>query len=139
MEIFNDSGVLCMFNSFAGPRNIRFDFYNAVTGLKLTRKEWCRSKALKILQLQRALLLLGGPDVKWNPKIHDDNPARFYEPLPNGPQKGKTTDKAAFKRYKHRYYKAVGWDEDGIPTSEILSKLGLRDVDKTLEEMRQSS
>jgi aldehyde:ferredoxin oxidoreductase len=139
MEIFNDSAVLCMFNSFAGPSNARFNFYNAVTGLELTRKEWCRNNALKILQLQRALLLLGGPDVKWNPKIHDDNPARFYEPLPSGPQKGKTTDKAAFERYKRRYYKAVGWDENGIPTSEILSKLGLRDVDKTIEKIRQSS
>jgi aldehyde:ferredoxin oxidoreductase len=137
MEIFNDSGVYCNFNIFGMPRNIRFDFYKAVTGLELTREEWCNTKALKILQLQRALLLLGGPDLKWNPKLHDDNPLRFYEPLPSGPYKGKTVDKAKFEEEKRRYYEAVGWDENGIPQSETLVKLGLRDVDRALEKLRR--
>ena len=136
MEIFNDSGVYCNFNIFGMPRNLRFDFYNAVTGLELTREEWCNTKALKILQLQRAMLLLGGPDLKWNPKIHDDNPLRFYEPLPSGPYKGKSVDKARFEEEKRRYYEAVGWDENGIPQSETLVKLGLKDVDRALEKLR---
>ena len=136
MEIFNDSGVYCNFNSFAVSRNVRFEFYEAVTGLELTRKEWCFTKALKVLQLQRAMLLLGGPDLKWDPKIHDDNPPRFYKPLPSGPYKGKTADKAAVEEYKKRYYEAVGWGKNGIPTSRILRGLGLRDVDKALEKVR---
>jgi len=136
MEIFNDSGVYCNFNTFGIPRNIRFNFYKAVTGLELTRKEWCSTKALRVLQLQRAMLLLGGPDLKWNPKIHDDNPPRFYKPLPSGPYKGKTVNKARFENYKKRYYKAVGWDENGIPESETLRKLGLHDVDKAMEKLR---
>jgi aldehyde:ferredoxin oxidoreductase len=136
MEIFNDSGVYCNFNSFTVSRNTRFKFYKAVTGITLTRKEWCSEKALRILQLQRAMLLLGGPDLKWNPKIHDDNPPRFYEPIPSGPYKGKTTDKTAVKKYKNRYYKAVGWDKNGIPTSKILKKLGLTDVEKILKKMQ---
>jgi aldehyde:ferredoxin oxidoreductase len=136
MEIFNDSGVYCNFNSFGLPRNLRFNFYTAVTGLKLTREEWCRTKAIKTLQLQRTMLLLGGPDQKWTPKIHDTNPPRFYEPLPTGPYKGKTTDKTAVEQYKKRYYKAAGWDRNGIPTSETLKKLGLTDADKALEKLR---
>ena len=136
MEIFNDSGVYCNFNSFAVSRNVRFEFYEAVTGLELTRKDWCFTKALKVLQLQRAMLLLGGPDLKWDPKVHDDNPPRFYEPLPSGPYKGKVTDKAAVEEYKKRYYEAVGWDKNGIPTGKILRELGLRDVDKALEKVR---
>jgi aldehyde:ferredoxin oxidoreductase len=136
MGIFNDSGVFCNFNSFGVPRRTRFDFYKAITGLTLTRKEWCFTKALRILQLQRTMLLLGGPDIKWNPKIHDDNPPRFYEPLPTGPYKGKTTDRAAVERYKKRYYKAVGWDRNGVPTAKILRKLGLRDVEKALQRLR---
>jgi len=136
MEIFNDSGVYCNFNTFGIPRNIRFNFYKAVTGLELTRKEWCSTKALRVLQLQRAMLLLGGPDLKWNPKIHDDNPPRFYKPLPSGPYKGKTVNKARFENYKKRYYEAVGWDENGIPESETLRKLGLHDVDKAMEKLR---
>jgi len=136
MEIFNDSGVYCNFNSFGIPRNVRFDFYNATTGLKLTRKEWVSTKALKVLQLQRAMLLFGGPDQKWNPKIHDSNPPRFYDPLPSGPYKGKTADEGRVEKYKKRYYKAVGWDKNGIPRSEILRKLGLEDVDRALEKIR---
>jgi len=134
--IFDDSAVYCNFNVFGMPRNIRFDFYAAVTGLKLTRKTWFREKALRILQLQRAMLLLGGPDVKWNPKVHDDNPPRFYEPLPSGPYKGKATDKTAVEEYKAKYYKAVGWDKNGIPTSATLRKLRLRDVDRVLQKLR---
>jgi len=137
MEIFNDSGVYCNFNSFGLPRNLKFDFYKAVTGVELTREEWCDTKALRILQLQRALLLLGGPDLKWNPKVHDDNPPRFYEPLPSGPHKGKTTNRKEFESYKKRYYAAAGWDENGIPTSDVLRKLDLQDVDRTLERIRK--
>jgi len=135
--IFNDSAVYCNFNIFGLPRKVKFDFYKAVTGVELTQEEWCKTKALRILQLQRAMLLLGGPDLKWNPKIHDDNPQRFYEPLPTGPYKGKTVNKAKFEEDKIRYYEAVCWDENGIPKSEILRKLGLKDVDKALEKLRR--
>ncbi|MCD6432150.1 hypothetical protein J7L33_05580, partial [Candidatus Bathyarchaeota archaeon] len=54
-------------------RDIKFEFYRAVTGVNLTEEEWVNTKALRILQLQRAMLLLGGPDLRWNPKIYDDN------------------------------------------------------------------
>ncbi len=135
-EIFNDSGVYCNFDSFGVPRNVKFSFYKAVTGIELTSKEWFKTKALRILQLQRAMLLLGGPDLTWKPKIHDANPPRFYEPLPSGPYKGKTTDKVAVEEYKKRYYRAVGWDENGTPKKGILKKLGLQNVDKVLEKIR---
>jgi len=133
---FNDSAVYCYFNIFGIPRNLKFEFYKAVTGLELTQEEWVNTKALRILQLQRAMLLLGGPNLRWNPKIHDENPARFYEPLPSGPYTGKTVDRAKFKEDKRQYYEAVGWDENGIPKSEVLEKLGLKDVDKALEKTR---
>jgi aldehyde:ferredoxin oxidoreductase len=133
--IFHDSAVYCYFNIFGIPRKLKFEFYKAVTALELTQEEWCNTKALRILQLQRAMLLLGGPDLKWNPKIHDTNPPRFYEPLPSGPYKGKTVDKAKVEEDKRRYYKAVGWDKNGVPKSEILRKLGLKDVDRALEKL----
>ena len=136
MEIFNDSGVYCNFNGFGIPRKLKFEFYAAVTGIRLSRKEWCFRKALRILHMQRAMLLIGGPDLKWKPRIDDDNPPRFYEPLPSGPYKGRTTDKAAFEKYKRRYYRAVGWDNNGIPNTETLRKLALEDVDKALERIR---
>jgi aldehyde:ferredoxin oxidoreductase len=82
------------------------------------------------------MLLLGGPDLKWKPKIDDANPPRFYEPLPCGPYKGKTTDEAKVEEEKRRYYKAVGWDKNGIPKTETLRMLGLEGVDKFLEKLR---
>jgi aldehyde:ferredoxin oxidoreductase len=74
--------------------------------------------------------------LKWKPERHDDNPPRFYQPLSTGPYKGKTTNKKAVEEYKHRYYKAIGWDKNGVPTSKILNNLGLKDADKALARMR---
>jgi aldehyde:ferredoxin oxidoreductase len=137
-EAFNDTAVVCNFSGgFGLPRNFRFDFYDAVTGLGLTRDAWAKGGGSKTLQIQRALLLLGGPDVRWNPKIHDDNPSRFYEPLPSGPCKGKSADKADVKERVQKYYESAGWDENGVPKSETLRKLGLEDVDRALKKIRE--
>ncbi|MCW4055163.1 MAG: aldehyde ferredoxin oxidoreductase [Candidatus Bathyarchaeota archaeon] len=136
-EIFNDSAVYCNFNSFGVKRKVKFDFYEAVTGLQLSPEEWRDPKALRIMQLQRAMLLLGGPDLTWNPKIHDDNPPRFYEPLPTGPYHGKTPQRKNVEKAKKEYYKEAGWDEKGIPRPAVLKKLGLQDVDKKLRKLRR--
>jgi len=135
-EIFNDSAVYCNFNSFGIRRTLKFEFYKAVTGLPMTMKEWFGKRAIKTLQLQRAMLLLGGPDTKWKPKTDDVNPPRFYEPLPSGPYKGKTADEAAVKKKVKDYYKAAGWDKNGIPKSTTLKKLGLQDADEALQKLR---
>ena len=136
-EAFNDSAVLCNFNSFGLPKNFKFDFYNAVTGLGLTREGWGKGGGSKTLQIQRALLLLGGPDLKWTPKVHDDNPSRFYEPLPSGPYQGKAADRTSVRESVHKYYEEAGWDEDGVPTPETLRKLGLADVNEALKVLRK--
>lgn len=135
-QVFNDSAVLCIFNTFGLTPNFRYDFYNAITGLNLTRKKWLEDGGMKTLQIQRALLLLGGPDVSWDSKVDDDNPARFYEPLPSGPCKGQAADKAAIKEKVKQYYEQAGWDENGIPKSETLAKLKLESVDQALVKLR---
>jgi aldehyde:ferredoxin oxidoreductase len=94
---------------------------------------------MKTLQIQRALLLLGGPDLKWDPKVDDDNPERFYEPLPSGPCKGQAADKASVKQKVRQYYEQAGWDQNGIPTTETLSKLKIEYVDKSLSRLRANS
>lgn len=73
---------------------------------------------------------------RWDPQVHDDNPKRFYEPLPSGPDAGETTDKAEVEKLKQAYYKAVGWDEKGVPTPKELERLGLKDLAKALERVR---
>jgi aldehyde:ferredoxin oxidoreductase len=81
------------------------------------------------------MLLLGGPDVTWKPKIDDDNPPRFWEPMPSGPFKGKTLERGVFEKTRADYFHAVGWDENGVPTRQTLNSLGLSGVDSKLSAM----
>lgn len=81
--------------------------------------------------------LLGGPDFKWSPKIHDENPQRFYEPLPSGPYMGKTVDRAKVKEDRSRYYREAGWDENGVPKTETLRELELENIDESLKKLRR--
>jgi len=133
---FTDTAVICLFNAMPVPESVQFEFYKAVTGWELTPEKWYGEIALRMVAMQRAALLIGGPDAKWKP-ADDENPPRFYEPLPSGPKKGQTTDKAKVAELKRKYYEAVGWDEKGIPRSSTLKKLGLESVDKALEKVRK--
>jgi aldehyde:ferredoxin oxidoreductase len=53
----------------------------------------------------------------------------MYEPLPDGPGKGKSIGDENFKIMLEEYYEARGWDkETGVPTKETLDRLGLSDI-----------
>jgi aldehyde:ferredoxin oxidoreductase len=135
-EVFFDSAIMCKFTCFGFPENSRFELYRAITGLNLSRNEWVGNGGLKTLQIQRAQLLLGGPDLHWNPKVDDDNPSRFYEPLPSGPCKGQAADRVSVSEGVQKYYEEAGWDLNGIPKSETLVRLGLDEVDDALKKLR---
>jgi aldehyde:ferredoxin oxidoreductase len=132
--IWNDSAVICLFNTFAVDDELQWRFFNAVTGWTTVRQEWSKTNALRILNIQRAMLLLGGPDLKWKPNVDDENPPRFYEPLPSGPYKGRAVKKKTFEVSKQEYYAAVGWNENGLPKKAILKKIGLQDVENKLRK-----
>ncbi|MFX1532347.1 MAG: aldehyde ferredoxin oxidoreductase C-terminal domain-containing protein, partial [Promethearchaeota archaeon] len=133
-SIMSDSGVYCNFTTFTLAFAQIASFYQAVTGWELTKENWFSEKGLRILQLQRTVSLLGGPDAEWRSKQDDTLPSRFWEPLPSGPYKGESIDKNAFEKLKSEYYIAVGWNEEGVPTSEILKKLDLKDVELKLKK-----
>ncbi|MEM3403312.1 MAG: aldehyde ferredoxin oxidoreductase C-terminal domain-containing protein [Nitrososphaeria archaeon] len=132
VTLLQDSGVYCMFNQFTVTPQFQIDFLNAVTGFNISFDEWFYEDAKRILTIQRSALLIGGPDASWVGV--DDNPPRFYEPLPSGPCKGKTANKNEFEKMKNEYYKELGWDGEGVPTSKSLKELGLEDVDKVLKK-----
>jgi aldehyde:ferredoxin oxidoreductase len=132
-----DSIVVCMISLGRGGRELIWDFYKAVTGWDMTQEEWMDVNGRRIIQIQRAVLLLGGPDVVWDPLIDDDNPPRWYEPLPSGPYKGSAPDRDELMKERAKAYILMGWGEQGIPTTEELTKLGLQDVDKALESLRK--
>jgi aldehyde:ferredoxin oxidoreductase len=132
--IFADSSTYCFFTTFGIEDKELFSLYEAITGWKLPDSEWYNRKGLRILDLQRTMLLLGGPDAKWRPKLDDDNPPRFWEALPSGPYKGKTVDRRTFEKNRLKYYNFVGWDQNGVPMPDTLRKLGLQDVEAKLRE-----
>jgi len=135
--VFADSAVYCNVIGWGGGLgDLQWRFFRAVTGWNTTEKMWKTTLGPRIAHIQRAAELIGGPDVKWHPAKDDDNPKRFYDPLPSGPYKGKTTDRAFVNQRRPEYYKMIGWDENGIPKSSVLKKLGLEDVDKALEKVR---
>lgn len=131
--VFCDTAVVC---GFAFKKEFLWEFVRAVTGWEITEERWEQELAPRILTIQRAALLEAGPDVFWDPDKDDDNPPRFYEPLPSGPYKGKANDRSAVKRGVKEYYTILGWDERGIPTSERLRELGLEELDQTFEKFR---
>lgn len=135
-KILNDSAIMCNFNTFNIDEEFKFQFYQAITGLHLNRKTWTLGGGMKTLQIQRSLLLLGGPDIKWNPKTDDDNPSRFYEPLPSGPYKGQTADRIEIREKIKKYYEEAGWDQNGIPRTETLRSLNLEKVDSAVAKLR---
>jgi aldehyde:ferredoxin oxidoreductase len=134
-SIMHDSAVYCVFDTFTLEDAEIFNFFKAVTGWRLTKKKWYKEKALRILNLQRAMLLLGGPDAKWRPKLDDDNPPRFWEPLSSGPYKGRTLNRKMFEASRLKYFNAVGWNDNGVPKPETLESLGLEDVEAKLREV----
>jgi len=103
----------------------------------MTVEEWVNETALRIIHMQRILLLLGGPDIYWDPRIHDENPQRFYEPLPSGPHRGKKADKNEVEKLKKKYYEDIGYDEYGIPRPDMLKKLGIDDAISALKRIRR--
>jgi aldehyde:ferredoxin oxidoreductase len=135
--VFFDSAVFCTFTGRVPSLELVFDFAKAITGFPITIESWRRETGPRIVTLQKALLLMGGPDVTWEPIKDDDNPPRFYEPLPSGPYKGQTTDRERVDLRIQAYFETLGWDERGIPTKETLDKLGLPDVDPLMKKFRR--
>ncbi|AIF68638.1 aldehyde:ferredoxin oxidoreductase [Palaeococcus pacificus DY20341] len=136
VNTFYDSAVICMFTTKPGFERI-LEFGNAVTGFSLTAEKWLNEVGLRIIHLQRILLLLGGPDAYWDPRKDDDNPPRFYEPLPSGIAKGKAPRREEIKQKAEQYYEEVGYDENGIPKEEVLEELGLGDAKRAVEKIKK--
>jgi len=135
-SVFTDSAVFCNFTYYSVPQSLVFDFAKAITGFPITLESWRTVTGPRIVTLQKAFLMMGGPDLEWEPVKDDDNPPRFYEPLPSGPYKGKTTDKKLVDTKLQTYFETLGWDERGIPTKETLKKLDLGFLEKSMSKLR---
>lgn len=131
---FYDSAVICNFVTRPGFERI-LEFGNAITGFDLTPEKWLNENGLRIIHLQRLLLLLGGPDAYWTPG-DDDNPPRFYEPLPSGPLEGRAPSREEIREKVKQYYSEIGYDEHGIPREDVLEELGLGEAKREVKRIR---
>ena len=124
-----DATGKCMFAGYTRDQEI--ELLQAITGFGISKDEMETVMIPHWMTMNRISLLLSG----WTYK-DDTNPPRFYEPLPEGPQKGMKVNKAIENRSKQEFYKAMGWDSEGVPTTETLRKCGFEGFDSALARLR---
>jgi aldehyde:ferredoxin oxidoreductase len=127
--LFRDSSGVCSFQGLTRDQEI--EWLQAITGFGITKDELEKTMIPRWTTLMRVSILLAG----WTYK-DDVNPPRFYEPLPDGPFKGMKVDKAIEEKKKADFYKAEGWDSQGVPTTDTLKKHGLEAYDSALAPLR---
>ncbi len=114
--VFDSSG-LCLFTSFAWTvEDIQPQIDAACEG------DWNLDKLMvigeRIWTMERQFNLAAGLTA-----ADDDLPKRLKtEAAKTGPAKGLTS---GIDKMKPEYYQIRGWDTDGVPTAETLSRLGL--------------
>lgn len=112
-----DSLGLCLFTSFALTAQDYVDLYNAASGKEITVDEILASGD-RIWNVERLFNIQQGYT-----SLEDTLPKRLLkDAIPDGPSKG------AISRLEEMlplYYKARGWNEEGIPTDEKKQSLQL--------------
>ena len=118
-----DTLTLCMFvwgpGSLYTYRELE-DLVAAATGWQATFWELMKAGERRIAMMRHANARRGFT------KEQDLLPERLFEPLPDGPSKGRHVEKSSFGRMKEEYYALMGWDPaTGNPTRGTLLELGL--------------
>ena len=114
--IFFGARMLAEKDSTMSPTGM-LTYLNTATGADYTIEDLVLA-AERITNAERMFLVNAGFDRK-----DDSLPKRITdEPLPAGPAKGETCD---LQTMLDDYYEVQGWDNNGIPTTETLNKLGL--------------
>jgi aldehyde:ferredoxin oxidoreductase len=122
----------CAFSSLALTLDEFAALVNAVTGLShnagtLQRIAW------RTLTLERIFNTLAGVTSK-----DDWLPDRFYEETIEVEGHEVKCDRDAFSQMHTEYYRAMGWDEEGIPEKATLDELDLADLlDDRLSKARE--
>jgi aldehyde:ferredoxin oxidoreductase len=109
------------------------ELYGLITGrnkswdelLKVSERIWHLTRAFSVRETE-------GFGRSW-----DYPPPRFYqEPIPSGPNEGHYLTKQELDILLDEYYRARGWDENGIPTKETLERVGLGELAADMEKSK---
>ena len=139
--VLHNSLTLCNWNwpmtvsphksrNYRGDLKIEADFYNAVTGYRVSEADLDLS-AERVFTLHRAqtVRMMGTMDMR---REHDQISPWVFEKDPDMRPFTKGTnkmDRADMHRALTMFYEAMGWDPQlGCPTRETLLRLGLDDV-----------
>ncbi|MHA1925618.1 MAG: aldehyde ferredoxin oxidoreductase family protein [Candidatus Thorarchaeota archaeon] len=96
------------------------DLLNASTGFSFSVDSYMNTGE-RIWNLTRMFNVREGINAK-----DDVLPERFSdESMPDGPAEGQRITKRTLEKAKTEYYALRGWDDNGVPTEEILRSLGL--------------
>ena len=113
-----DAVGLCIFLTFGTTLESIRPILTAATGLDLTDEEFVRAGE-RIWNLEKLWNLKAGLSA-----ADDTLPKRMLEePIPAGPAAGEVNK---LSEMLPAYYRARGWDEDGRPTQEKLTELGIQ-------------
>ncbi len=101
------------------------DLYYYITGKEMSWEELLKISE-RIWRLTRAF---NAREIKDFGRRWDHPPKRLREdPITSGPNKGRFIPMEDIEFLLDAYYKARGWDENGIPTRKTLERVGLKDV-----------
>ncbi len=120
-----DSMVICRFTAERGFGTMLNEeivrVLNYVTGWDLGLED-LETIGERVYNLERMINVSRGVS-----RADDTLPWRVMnEPIPDGPAKGRYCPQADLDAMLDEYYRLRGWSEDGIPTDEKLTELGLK-------------
>lgn len=106
------------------------EVFRYITGFEYSQEELMKISE-KVWNLTRAFAWREVADFG---RKYDYPPARFFEEtVTSGPNAGDCLSKDALEYLLNDYYTLRGWDENGLPTKDKLSQMGLEFVGKELE------
>jgi len=123
LRLMNDALGVCLFPVISGIKAEDLkDLLNAATGFKLSMEDDWKT-AERIYTLERSYNNREGFT-----RADDSLPARAWEPLTYGPQKGAKLTPEGFNKELDAYYAARGWDNKAVPTKARIKELGLEGI-----------
>lgn len=108
------------------------ELYSLITG---KQKTWAELLAIseKLWHLTRAF---NAREIKNFGRVSDYPPRRLCEdPITSGPNEGYVIPMEDIEFLLDAYYRARGWDQNGIPTEATLKRVGMQDVVEPLKRL----
>ncbi|MFX1411250.1 MAG: aldehyde ferredoxin oxidoreductase C-terminal domain-containing protein, partial [Promethearchaeota archaeon] len=123
-QVVENSLIMCFFNAFSV--DTLKGILNAVTGWNTTTWELMKLGE-RITTMARVFNIREGLT-----KDDDWLPERFFKPTTSGTLSKTAINPEEFENARSTYYKMMGWDDNGIPTTSKLEELDIEWASKML-------